>query len=608
MDESSANAVVGPTKRGLTTLSRDAILDVIELVALNGHEDLCNFSLTCQDFRQLAKPFIFRNIRFAIRDAKDGPGYRYEHSEWNNISAKVGQYVRKLELYHSTKLKPADRNVYHEGHIAEMVSSLPALRTFVWRFSSDFPYDIPQRVVDALENHQQKPSLFLVDDNFIQLDRFYGSQMVSGLDFTMDTNIVSGALLEQPIHAAQQLVMSCPNLRSLALRIQYRWGGCVMGRPMSKASRGFSKQLAPNFPPLQELTLDDYRMRDKEWTYWEENFQWNALSRLTLNHDNGVFLHNLGGLVQNLRNLELTCFPDETEDEYAEDQALGKFLRSFSSLESIHLEGFAASAKSLTSHPNLLAVHMHIAEPRSYKEDEILNRPVFAVSDIQLLGRRCPKINDLSIDIARNEVWPYDVLTALALSFPRLQKLRLHLELGVNDISAPIQPILNHDSAKHVFRHLRDKMKIHELDQFSSLTLVVGEKLRRFPQWWPAYGNWEKASAATIEIRPKQSGRPTPKRPEDIIDGDAEKFSEPRTSEDCQRVYWHSPTCTIFEGGRIVMNNPDDEGDLEVYRPDLNYSPYAPVDKTRSYPMHNFALDRYEQTLTAGIVGPQQNR
>ncbi|KAK2799972.1 hypothetical protein FQN51_006401 [Onygenales sp. PD_10] len=604
MDRSSApaaNAVVGLTQRGLITLSRDAILDVIELVALNGHEDLCNFSLTCQDFRQLVKPFIFRNIRFAIRETEGETGYRYEHSKWNNISTKVGQYVRKLELSHSYKLEPADPSVYHEDHIAEMVSSLPALWTFVWNLRSD----IPQRVVDALESHQQNPSLSLADEDFIQIDRFYGSRMVSGLDFTMDTTQVSNVLFAQPIHAAQQLVMSCPNLRSLALRIHYRWGGCIRGRPTSKGSRAFSNQLAPNFPPLQELTLDDYKMKDEEWTYWKDNFQWNALSRLTLNHRNGVFLHNLEGLVQNLRNLELMCFPDETDYKYAEDPALGKFLRSFSSLETIRLEGFAASAESLASHPNLLTVHMHIAEPRSYNEDEILTRPVFAATDIRLLGQSCPKIYNLNIDIARNGAWPYDVLTALALYFPRLQKLRLHLELGIDDISAPIQPILNYDSAKHIFRHLHDKTKIRQLGQFSSLTLVVGEKLRRFPQWWPAFGNWEKGNAATIEIRPKLSGRPTPKRPEDIIDGDVEEFSEPRISEDGHQVYWHSPDCTVFAGGRVVMNDSDDDGDLEVYRPDLNYSPYRPVDKTLSYSVHNFKLDKYQQRVTAGIAGPR---
>jgi hypothetical protein len=225
-----------------------------------------------------------------------------------------------------------------------------------------------------------RPSLHLVDRDCIQLDRLFGSKCLSKLDFCLGLNSPKiPRRHKEPVLVAQELIMSSPNLHSLSLGIHYQWGGSQHFR-LPNISTQFSTDLRPSFPPLKELTLEDYIMKDGEWLYWKDNFQWKSLHKLTLNQCTGVFLRGLAAQVHNLRSLEIMCFPSDTNGRDKSGD-IDRLLRSFSSLETIKLEGHTASAEALIRHPALSDVNIHVAEFDSGGS----RRPALSVADLEVL-------------------------------------------------------------------------------------------------------------------------------------------------------------------------------------------------------------------------------
>ncbi|PGH32431.1 hypothetical protein GX50_04796 [[Emmonsia] crescens] len=453
--------------------------------------------------------------------------------------------------------------------------------------------DIPQIILDSLGRHQAKPMLHVVDENCIQLDRLCGSKCLEALDFRLHSDLIGPRMTKEPVLAAQEVVMSCPNLRSLTLSIHTHHGGCVLS-PLDDVLTQFSTKLKGKFPPLEELKLDDYYISDEEWPYWSDNLQWQCLWNLSLMSSSiEPILPKLIGRVQNLRKLELMRYPDQIEYPGQFDDNVDKFLRSFSSLEIIIFEGYSASVEALMGHRNLSDLHMHTAESRYSGEI----RPVLSAEDLQLLSQNCPKIKDLYIDVYRNGSWPYEIFVALGRGFPYLENLFVHFELGICDTSAPIQPVLKHESAKRLFRRFWVEKKTNLLAQFSSLTFIVGQIRPRFSIWSRTHAVWEHKSAADIQIRPKMNNRPAPKRPKTRSKKSYSDLSKPLFSAQGHRVYWHSPECTIFAGGRVVTDTADG-ADLELYRMDLNYD----VFEKGTCPE---AAGRYHGSVLAGLDGVQ---
>ncbi|PGH03979.1 hypothetical protein AJ79_07211 [Helicocarpus griseus UAMH5409] len=591
----------------LGTLDADVFLEITRYVSINSSEDLRNLSLTCKSLRDLTKPSVFKSIHLPVFLKRRQ--LFYVHAEWKRICDLVGPYVRSLSFkkkrvsepgLHSGHLQSAYLNKLHKFYrrnlkelqangITEIISALPALRLLVW----DLGQDIPQGILDELQQHQAKPLLHLVDDNCIQLDRLCVSKCLSALGFSMSASGRDERKLGEPLLVAQKVIMSNPNLRSLSLRIHYPWGGCVRS-PLSRVARKFSTDIEPRFPPLEELTLSDYRIDEEDWPYWRDNFQWQCLVNLTLKHSSDYILERMAGKAESLRRLEMVCFPDQTN--YCDKSVdIDKFLRSFNSLESVHLEGYTATPEALAHHSKLSKLHVHVAESRSPEKI----RPVFSTADLKLLGQKCPKIKDLSIDVHRERAWPYKIFDTVALSFPRLERVSMHFELGIENIDSPIQPIVNHDSAKHIFRHICTERESKSLPQLLSCTFITGEKLRRFPQWTPMYGEWERALQAEIQIRSKRDSCATPKTPELPAKEPYLRISQPLFSAEGHRVYWYSPECTVFAGGRFVAAGPEDD-DLEIYRMDLNW------DRFRLDGVNVGWWDaegKYEERVRAGVYG-----
>lgn len=73
---------------------------------------------------------------------------------------------------------------------------------------------------------------------------------------------------------------------------------------------------------------------------------------------------------------------------------------------------------------------------------------------LRVIQRRCQHLEELSLDIARDGVWPWHLFDVLA-SFERLQTLHLWFDLGANHPSQPVLPFVTSIAVGQIFDRIR---------------------------------------------------------------------------------------------------------------------------------------------------------
>ncbi|KAJ5661720.1 uncharacterized protein N7477_009336 [Penicillium maclennaniae] len=150
------------------------------------------------------------------------------------------------------------------------------------------------------------------------------------------------------------------------------------------------------FPPLESLSLDGYRMTDKERVHWRDKLDWSNLRFLSLGPQKHTDLLNyFTGHANALRSLTVQMWAGEGRDHCPE---LERFVRSFNTLEQLTIKGHFASIKTLSNHPRLKQLCLHTIElPR----DGGATRPTFNLDDLVELDANCPQLGVLEIDVDR---------------------------------------------------------------------------------------------------------------------------------------------------------------------------------------------------------------
>ncbi|KAL4899097.1 hypothetical protein BDW74DRAFT_184100 [Aspergillus multicolor] len=163
------------------------------------------------------------------------------------------------------------------------------------------------------------------------------------------------------------------------------------------------------FPPLEELSLDGYRMDDAEWAYWRDGLEWTRLRSLSVGPQStfGLYeqtlcgtLGQFAGFATALTTLRVHSFAGLDEGGLGGwREGLARLLEAFASLEVLELVGYWPSrAGAICRHRGLKEFTMHVDEmPLKGRE-----RGVFSAEDFVILDRACPELRALEVDVERD--------------------------------------------------------------------------------------------------------------------------------------------------------------------------------------------------------------
>ncbi|KAI1120339.1 hypothetical protein F5Y10DRAFT_258622 [Nemania abortiva] len=473
----------------------DMNLDIWHLILdqIDSQKDLYNVCLTSRAWFAMAIPHLYKVVPLMLRPVK----FPWEDREDMSFARSLS---RRLLDTDNEQLRNAVRELDFgefedydlekmEKRLVALVDCLPNLETVKVRSQ------LTQEVLRAITGHSKRISLHLLnEDGKRSIEGDYDFRNVVALAATVDPFDEEDGP-NRDVLGIQKLLFACQNLTSFSLEEAGWYGGCVIGvRPRFESVHSFQFSGDETFPPLEELSLSGYRPRGAERDHWRNKLQWSKLRSLTLGPQyTATFLDLAAGYAQSLRNLEVKVYTDA--DQKTNCPPLEQFLMSFSSLESLSVRGYHLPVETIKNHPGLKHLCLHSFE----SVEKEISRPTLDIDQLQELDKSCAYLEILEIDLSRDGKWPEQILKTLATGFRNLQRLILHLEVGIEDVKECtfIEPILSEDSARDVGQQF---FKWRSSSKLSTLVLKTGEPLRRDPQWEPDSSCFERRNAETMEV------------------------------------------------------------------------------------------------------------
>jgi hypothetical protein len=404
---------------------------------------------------------------------------------------KKGEYsdVRYFEYILSTGMLPAIRTLrvidtYPEDRqfpalLVDMIPRMTGLSDFHWTsHTRPIPVILLERLSRRTRLHTQ---LHTTADGGV--NEAVALDYISGL--TASPNLYSLGVqyfstsrekclkITQPIG---ELVLSCPNLRRLALNI-LPWRPVQDGDGNGLGSKYLALGLldGQRFPPLEALELYRYPWggdpdpwlddsdpwhgdaatggsdkRHTEMTHWAENLDWSQLRRLSTSDER--FAQEIMPKLTALKEFDMACWSNREEKVRLE-----KFLQNVpSALEDISLRRCKPIYPDVISRHGATLRKLQIHNQSIWKGGP--ERQEYILSDVSLSQLRdgLPQLEELVLDLSKdNNDWPYKKLDILA-GFQRLMRLTLWFELDVSKGDLPAPPHLTMTSADRLFRYLRE--------------------------------------------------------------------------------------------------------------------------------------------------------
>jgi len=277
---------------------------------------------------------------------------------------------------------------------------------------------------------------------------------------------MNGEMCKQMTQPLKQVLLSCPNLRTLNLDIGMPRSGCVIPNPPREYC-GFGFVGGERPPALEELVLVDYPFGYEPYTlnsvtfgtgypckggeedYWAEHFDWTHLRRLTA--PTTSFVLKLMPKLTALQEVKFSSYGQDKDDSVRFYQEVPTSLQSICvpNLASVSLEGILRHSKSLRR----LQIHQNEDYQGRWRALD------GSMDDLRCIRDECHLLEELNIDLARSGDWPWDVLDILA-TFPRLRHLEIWFELGIVKEDGLVKPYITLEAVSMLFQHLRTRSKI----------------------------------------------------------------------------------------------------------------------------------------------------
>lgn len=312
----------------------------------------------------------------------------------------------------------------------------------------------------------------------------------------------------------KRILLSSPNVRKLAIDLGPRRRGCVI-RPLRRYfGLGFVNGERP--PALEELELhhyvfghgkqpgDERRLyggsigypgEGSETDYWVETFDWSILR--TLRTDSWDFALKLA---PKLISLDEASFGQDTEwSKFSEFyRAVPNALSTvrLPKVASLGVEGIVEHASKL----KVLHIHqeqLHIWGQLSNWAEETIDAP-----SLLKIQQECPLIEELALDIKRQDDWPYDILDILA-GFPKLRSLTIWFELYSYEPADFVQPPLTYSAVEELFIYIRSK-RPSSFPPLKELKFHCGTASSRPMQYVLNRAYWPTSNISTYVCQPSE--------------------------------------------------------------------------------------------------------
>ncbi len=487
-----------PGQPSLANLSEDVILYLMDFIQDVSPRSVRNLAMVCSYLHAKARYIQHRHVAvdFSKPDPADSQSTKY--LQFLSRSGLLPA-VRSLQMrYYEYERSPGAGLVL----LKEFLPSMTGLHELEW-----IGVKMPNLIFNILKKHPRirlraRLASYNAHDASLPflIASLCGNLNLVALDI-LGTYIAAKDCLEitQPL---KKLLLSCPNLRDLSLQISQS-SGCVMHSvPHEYCGLGFTN--GERLPPLKSLRIkrypwgsspeesqgarwqipfsEGYPGQGREIDYWVNTFDWSKLRRL---HSNST------DIAEKLMP-KLTALKEIDIDEWGSRKPVPMaifFENVPSMLELIKIPSLNSVGTSplLRHGTHLRTLEIHQLERYNRNWDEGAMKGL----DLVKLRDGLPCLEELAIDVSRNEGdWPHDVLDILA-SFPRLRSLELWFELGLsNRKNPPPVPYLNFAAASWIFQQLRERSRLQpaalqHLHVHSGAPPPLGGGLYSYDAHWP---------------------------------------------------------------------------------------------------------------------------
>lgn len=223
----------------------------------------------------------------------------------------------------------------------------------------------------------------------------------------------------------QQTILTCRKLRALDLDIWFQNTSFEFDEPKIY---GFKLKPDEKFPPLKSLSLSGFHvgMSLESERIWREAIDLAQLTSLTLYDD--AFLWWQEPRLNSLQSFEIKMSKQLGTAFYSSptNPELHCFFSQNKNLEFLDLSRFCKNFNFAWLEPvgsSLKYLRLHeFTRTIEAKNSRILHR-----SDLHLLGKTLPNLRDLKLDMGASKTWPYEMLATIALAFPKLTCLTIHM-------------------------------------------------------------------------------------------------------------------------------------------------------------------------------------
>ncbi|KAI0010768.1 hypothetical protein F4779DRAFT_638395 [Xylariaceae sp. FL0662B] len=578
--------------RSLTDLGNDILVMIFDLLSEDASpRTLHSLSMVNSHFSQLARYQRCRTLRFNVSDDV-GPKFASieQHGLWHAVrritvtgeGRGVALDLLQATLPQMTGLR--DLELHTSCIPAALLDALRAHRSRI---------RLHARVTDLRHRSRRPPTR-----EETNLARLRGCPNLHALD--VRATYVRAAECLEVTRPLREILLTCANLRALRLRVGQPAGGCVIySAPPEYCGFGFAGGERPA-AALEELDLVEYPFGREDWDdadpdyeyyskenqvgypgrgyepdYWAAAFDWSRLRHLRTYHDRMVFDEAMLRQLTALREVEFTNVSGGADDEhrrfYAEVPAALESIR-VQHLAHVGVAGLARHGRSLRA----LSIHREEDWGRQERSHWHEAAALVDAAALQQTRAACPRIEELTVDVARDGAWPWTTLDELA-AFPALRSLTVWWELGVADGNNPVRPYATFAATRALLervlgiRERRGLPRLRDLVVRSGAPPEVGHGLVAEEAFWPEYNS--TAFRCTLAERDDEAalGRyaveccglnargnailrraaETGEDPEDILaagegKGKGTGAGEEETGEpvdlESLRVAWHGPT------------------------------------------------------------------
>lgn len=484
---------VDEERPSLIQLSDDIILDILQLLYDVSPRGYIELAFVCRHWYQLVRYTQYRNgsLSIPLDDASACDRLNFiMQSAWVTTvcTLRVHAQVPSAGSAEASAQPPNPAL----SLLVMMIPGMTGLRDIHWVAPT-----IPENVLDSIRrNPQLRLHVHLCasggdSEAYAQaqelLEVLVGSPNLFSIRAEVSYFESEEALkITQPL---KHLLLTCPNLRRLSLDIAPQLSRTHFTVPSARyCGLGFSQGERP--PPMEELEVLDYPWgfdgnipdsavetvavqgfgiggypeKGLESEYWVNKFDWSRLRRFC---DKSPFLASqLASKLTALQEVEFRSAPHSwTLGAVVAPQSCAAVTARFfesvaSSLVSIRIPNLnGLSTAGLVRHgASLRKLSIHTREDSVTSWGPRLNINLDLVT---LLGN-LPCIEELEVDIARENVdWPWNTLDVLA-SLPNLSSLKLWFELGLRGSDGSELPYLTANSALALFSYMRERSRSNQ--------------------------------------------------------------------------------------------------------------------------------------------------